>query len=181
VRRRFATPRAARGAHPTNPYAADVSETTDREELVELLARYASIADTRDFDELPRTVFTDRVVCDFESTGAGAPFEIERDAYMEILREVFAEWPATHHAITNHQIRVDGDVATIRAHVQAQHWLSPDAASPGRNRWLVVGFYDDEAVRTPEGWRLGKVRLTVTYEEHPERLDSSDARARQRP
>jgi hypothetical protein len=33
---------------------------------------------------------------------------------------------------------------------------------------LVVGFYDDEAIRTPDGWRLTKVRLTVTHQEHPE-------------
>ena len=59
-----------------------MSGLTDREELVELLARYASIADTRDFDELPATVFTDRVICDFESVGAGPPIEIERDVFL---------------------------------------------------------------------------------------------------
>jgi hypothetical protein len=148
---------------------------SDREELVELLARYASIPDTRDWAELPKTVFTDRVECDFESVGAGPAFEIKRDALMEQLRTFFAGWQATHHAITNHRIRVDGDVATIRAHVHAQHWLSPDVAPPHRNRWLVVGFYDDEAVRTPDGWRLCKVRLTATYQEHPDQLPDADA------
>jgi hypothetical protein len=44
---------------------------TDREELVELLARYASSPDARDYDVLPGAVFTDRVMCDFESAGAG--------------------------------------------------------------------------------------------------------------
>jgi len=141
---------------------------TDREELVELLARYASIADTRDFDELPETVFADRVTCDFESVGAGPPIEVERDVFMQQLRTFFADWQATHHAITNHRIRVDGDVASIRAHLHAQHWLPPDVAPQHRNRWLVVGFYDDEAVRTPDGWRLRKVRLTMTYEERPD-------------
>jgi hypothetical protein len=141
---------------------------TDREELVELLARYASIADTRDFDELPKTVFTDRVIWDFESVGAGPPIEIERDVFMQQLRTFFADWQATHHSITNHRVRVDGDVASIRAHIHAQHWLPPDVAPQHRNRWLVVGFYDDEAVRTPDGWRLSKVRLTMTYEERPD-------------
>jgi hypothetical protein len=141
---------------------------TDREELVELLARYASIADTKDFDELPETVFTDRVVVDFESVGAGPPTEIERDEFMQLLRAFFADWQATHHSITNHRVSIDGDVASIRAHVHAQHWLAPEVAPPPRNRWLVVGFYDDEAVRTPDGWRLQKVRLTMTYEERPE-------------
>ncbi len=127
---------------------------TDREELVELMARYASIADTKDFDELPTTVFTDRVLCDFESVGSGPPMEVERDAFMQRQRTFFADWQATHHSITNHRIHVDGDAASIRAHVQAQHWLPPEVAPPHRNRWLVVGFYDNEAVRTPDGWRL---------------------------
>jgi hypothetical protein len=141
---------------------------TDHEQLVELLARYASIPDTRDFDELPKTVFTDRVVVDFESVGAGPAIEIERDAFMQQLRTFFAGWQATHHAITNHRIRVDGDIASIRAHIHAQHWLPIDVAPRHRNRWLVVGFYDDEAVRTPDGWRLRKVRLTMSYEERPD-------------
>jgi hypothetical protein len=143
---------------------------TDREQLVELMARYASIADTKDFDELPPTVLADRVWCDFESVGGGPAGEVERDAFVAGVRTFFAGWQATHHAITNHRIRVDGDVATIRAHVHAEHWLPPDDARPHRNRWLVVGFYDDEAVRTPAGWRLRAVRLSATYQEHPEPL-----------
>ncbi len=31
-----------------------------------------------------------------------------------------------------------------------------------------VGSSDDEAVRTVDGWRLSKVRLTVTHSEHDE-------------
>jgi hypothetical protein len=125
-----------------------------------LLARYASIPDSRDFEELPETVFTDRVLWDFESVGAGPPIEIERDVFMQQLRTFFVDWQAAHHAITNHRVRVDGDVASIRAHIHAQHWLPPDVALQHRNRWLVVGFYDDEAVRTPDGRRLRKVRFS---------------------
>jgi len=145
-----------------------MADPTDRDELVELMARYASIADMKDFDALPKTVFTDRVSCDFESVGAGPPREVERDAFMQQQQAFFADWQATHHSITNHRIHVEGDVALIRAHLLAQHWLPPETAPPQRNRWLVVGFYDNEAVRTPDGWRLRKVRLTMTYEERPD-------------
>ena len=148
----------------------------DRDELVELMARYASIADTRDFDDLPKSVFTDRVTCDFESVGAGPPTEVERDAFARQLRAFFAGWHATHHSITNHRVDVSGDAARIRAHVHAQHWLAADEMPPPHNRWLVVGFYDNEAVRTPDGWRLRAVRLTMTYEERPARPGELDER-----
>ena len=42
----------------------------------------------------------------------------------------------------------------------------PTVAAGGPNCWLVVGFYDDVAVRTPEGWRLSSVTLTMTHQEN---------------
>ena len=98
---------------------------------------------------MPKTVFADRVMCDFESVGAGPARETERDVLVDGVGTFFAGWQATHHAITNHRIHIDEDVATIRAHVLAQHWLAPDLASPHRNRWLVVGFYDDRRFGPP--------------------------------
>ncbi|GAB2594115.1 hypothetical protein Aab01nite_82610 [Paractinoplanes abujensis] len=56
---------------------------------------------------------------------------------------------ATHHAITGHVIAIEGDRATIHAYVRAEHWAA------GTDRCLVVGFYDNEAVRTDQGRRLG--------------------------
>ena len=69
-----------------------------------------------------------------------------------------------HHASTNHRIAVGDDRATIRAHIRAEHWIDESLAEGGPACWLVVGFYDDEAVRTPVGWRLDSVRLTVSHQ-----------------
>ena len=88
---------------------------------------------------------------------------------------MFAGWTATHHAITNHRIAIDGDQATIRAHIRAEHWAPPEVAAGGPSCWLVVGFYDDVAVRTPEGWRLSSVKLTLTYQENEALLAASMA------
>ena len=138
---------------------------SDRDELVELMSRYAAIADLKDFDELPRSVFCDRFTCDFSSLGTPAA-TFTRDAWCRASKRVFAGFTATHHAITNHRIAVDGDRATIRAHVRVEHWVHPDVAPGGATCWLVVGFYDDVAVRTSQGWRLSSVTLTVTHQEN---------------
>ncbi|WP_217168562.1 nuclear transport factor 2 family protein [Streptomyces sp. AC512_CC834] len=50
--------------------------------------------------------------------------------------------------------------------LRALHWLPAEAAADGPNRWLVVGFYDNEAVRTADGWRLTRVKLTSKYQEN---------------
>lgn len=141
---------------------------TDRDELVELLSRYADIADLKEYTELPGLVFTDPVTLDFSSVTGLPPMTTPLAGYLEILRASFAPFVATHHAITGHVVDVQGDRATIHAHVRAEHWLPAELAGDGPDRWLVVGFYDNEAVRTPDGWRLTSVKLTVAHQENPQ-------------
>jgi SnoaL-like domain len=139
---------------------------TDRADLVELLGRYADLSDLKEYTRLPRLVFTDPVAIDFESVVGSPATTLPLDDYIEAVRTAFAGFTATHHAITGHVVDIDGDSATIHAHVRAEHWR-PDKLADGRfTRWLVVGFYDNEAVRTPDGWRLSSVRLTSTYQEN---------------
>jgi hypothetical protein len=138
----------------------------DRADIIQLLGLYADIADQKEFTELPRRVFTDPLTLDFSSVTGMPPMETPLGQYTEILRGAFAPFAATHHAITGHVVDIDGDRATIHAHVRAEHWLPEEAAGGGSNRWLVVGFYDNEAVRTADGWRLDRVKLTSTYQEN---------------
>jgi hypothetical protein len=51
----------------------------DRDELVELMSRYANMPDTQNWDELPRSVFCDEFSCDFSSLGAPAQRRDLRD------------------------------------------------------------------------------------------------------
>ena len=137
----------------------------DRDELVELMSRYANISDTPDWDELPRSVLCAEFTSDFGSLGVPVA-TVSRDAWCDQSKHASAGWRATHHAITNHRILIDGDRATIRAHVRAEHWVPAGLAGGGPDCWLVVGFYDNVAVRTPEGWRLSSIKLTVTHQEN---------------
>lgn len=139
---------------------------SDRGEIIELFGRYADIADTKSFDELPRLVHTDPFIVDFQSVADVPPTETALDDYVQILRGSFDPFVATHHAITGHVIDVDGDRARAHAHVRAEHWVPDEVADGGPNRWLVVGFYDNEAVRTGNGWRFSRVKLTAAYQEN---------------
>ena len=137
----------------------------DRADLIELLGRYADLSDLKDYTRLPRLVFTDPVTVDFQSVSGSLPATLPLDDYIAGVRTAFAAFTATHHAITGHVIDISGDTATIHAHVRAEHWRPDDRSSGRCTRWLVVGFYDNEAVRTADGWRLSSVRLTSTYQE----------------
>ena len=151
-----------------------MTDPRDRDDLVELIARYATMSDTKDFDELPRSVFCEEFTSDFSAFGVPAATS-RREVWAEQTRQAFAGWVATFHSITNHLIVVEGDRATVRAHVRAEHWAPPQVAAQGphgaargSNCWLVVGFYDDVAERTADGWRLSAVKLTPTYQENAE-------------
>ncbi|GIM91184.1 nuclear transport factor 2 family protein [Paractinoplanes toevensis] len=132
----------------------------DRADIIELFGRYADIADRKEFTRLPGLVFTDPVTLDFSSVADIPPMTTPLSDYVEVLRASFAPFAATHHVITGHVVELDGDRATVHAHVRAEHWVAG-----GSGRWLVVGFYDNEAVRTAAGWRLSRVKLTATHQE----------------
>ena len=88
----------------------------------------AIVAFFADYDLLLTPVLASRPLPIGELHGCG------EDPLADLRRSgTFAPFTATHHAITGHAIEVDGDRATIHAHVRAEHWLAD-----GR-RWLVVG------------------------------------------
>ncbi|GAA0547895.1 hypothetical protein GCM10010172_32180 [Paractinoplanes ferrugineus] len=136
-------------------------------ELIELMGRYADIADLKEFTELPGRTFTDPLTLDFSSVADIPPMTMPLGDYVEVLRASFAPYTATHHVITGHVVTIDGEHATIHAHVRAEHWVPGELAAGGPDRWLVVGFYDNEATRTPDGWRLSRIKLTASHQENP--------------
>ncbi len=72
----------------------------DRAEIIELISKYADIADRKQFDDLPTQVFTDPVTVDFSSVAGIPPMTVPLASYVESLRPAFAPFAATHHAIT---------------------------------------------------------------------------------
>ena len=123
---------------------------TDREEIIETLVRYATGIDSRNWP-LFRTVFTEDCVLDYGDIGSwtGA------DAVTEFMEQSHAMAGHTMHRLSNHAIAIDGDTATARTYIDGLI-LAPDNNS-GVN---AVGFYDDELVRTPDGWRVARRRFT---------------------
>lgn len=147
----------------------------DRASIVELFGRYADIADTKNFDELPPLVHADPFTMDVESVTGMPPMQIPLDEYVAALRGSFEPFIATHHSITGHVITIEGDHAIAHAHVRAEHWVPDEVAAGGPNRWLVVGYYDNEAVRIGHGWRFSKVKLTAAYQENTQLLREAAA------
>jgi hypothetical protein len=58
--------------------------------------------------------------------------------------------------LTNQAITVDGDNGSARTYVDAVIIFSDNQS--GVNAW---GFYDDEVIRTADGWRIARRRFTA--------------------
>ena len=136
----------------------------DRDELVELMARYASIPDTDDWEALPLAVFTDPVCFDFESVTGVPPAELPLAKLLAGFPPGSPRSPRPTTPSPTTGSPSSADQADIRAHVRAEHWLRADPAAGDPACWLLVGFYDHHAVRNCDGWRLDRIALTVTHQ-----------------
>ena len=127
-----------------------MTEREDRQDISDLLVRYATGIDRRDWP-LFRTVFTDDCELDYGKIGAWKGI----DAVTDFMEQVHALAGHTMHRLSNHAITVDGDKASARTYVDAVIMFGDNQS--GVNAW---GFYDDEIVRSSDGWRIARRQFT---------------------
>ncbi len=127
-----------------------MSERDDRQDISELLVRYATGIDRRDW-ALFRTVFTDDCELDYGVIGVWQGV----DAVTDFMQQVHAPAGHTMHRLSNHAITVDGDKATARTYIDGLIMAADNTS--GVN---AIGFYDDELVRAEDGWRIARRRYT---------------------
>jgi 3-phenylpropionate/cinnamic acid dioxygenase small subunit len=127
-----------------------MTEQEDRQNITELLVRYATGIDRRDWP-LFRTVFADDCDLDYGEIGTWRGV----DAVTEFMQQAHAMAGHTMHRLTNQVITVDGDKAAARTYIDAVIMAGDNQA--GVN---ALGFYDDEIVRSADGWRITRRRFT---------------------
>ena len=125
-------------------------EIADRIEIDDLITRYATAVDTKDWD-LYRTVFTDDAVIDYTSAGGirGSLGEV-----VEWLSHALKLFPMTQHLITNRHVVLDGDTATGRS-----YYYNPLGRPDGKGGMQLLffgGYYNDRFRRTADGWRIAE-------------------------
>ena len=131
-------------------YCRRMSEHQDRQDISDLLVRYATGIDRRDWP-LFRTVFTPDCHCDYGQIGVWDGI----DAVAEFMDLAHAQAGHTLHRITNQVIDVRGDRATARCYVDV--WVMAADNNSGVN---ATGFYDDQIVRAGDGWRIADRKFT---------------------
>jgi SnoaL-like domain len=123
-----------------------LEEISDRLEIQQLLVEYSTAIDQRRFDDLDR-VFTPDAYIDYRAMGGIDGHFPEVKAW---LAQVLPNFPAYAHMLGNFDVRIDGDTALSRTIC-----FNPMVLGGDQNQILYCGlWYEDEFIRTPEGWRM---------------------------
>ena len=123
-----------------------LAEISDRIEIQQLLIDYSTAIDQRRFDDLDR-VFTPNAYIDYRAMGGIDGHYPEVKAW---LAQVLPNFPAYAHMLGNFDVRIDADTASSRTIC-----FNPMVLDEAAKQVLFCGlWYDDEFVRTPEGWRM---------------------------
>lgn len=136
-----------------------LEEISDRLEIQQLLVAYSTAIDTRRFDDLDR-VFTPDAYIDYRAMGGIDGQYPEVKAW---LAQVLPNFPAYAHMLGNVDVTVTGDTATSRT-ICFNPMVLPSGASDATGEPTVPGaqsqvlfcglWYEDEFVRTAQGWRM---------------------------
>lgn len=128
-----------------------MTDREDRQDITDVLIRYATGIDRRDWS-LFRTVFTDDCELDYGEIGTFHGV----DAVTDFMVTTHAAAGHTMHRVSNIVVTVSGDTAQAHAYVDALV-MSTDGQS-GVN---AVGYYDDDLVRTADGWKVTRRTFTT--------------------
>jgi 3-phenylpropionate/cinnamic acid dioxygenase small subunit len=125
-------------------------DQSSRQEIAEVLIRYASGIDQRDWETF-RRCFTEDCVADYGDIGTWHGAD-EITAWMDQAHQGAGH---TLHRITNESVVAEGDGARARCYVDAII-MGADNQTGIR----AVGFYDDELAHTKHGWQIRRRRFT---------------------
>ena len=131
----------------------------DRADITDTVHKYATGIDLHDWTTY-RSIFADEVEFDFSSFEGQPATTMKADDWVAQVRSVLSGFDATQHVLTNHVIDIDGDRARTVVYMKAEHFLANDR---GDNSIALGGYYTHELTRQPNGWKITKCKLTVTW------------------
>lgn len=131
-----------------------------------MLASGSELADIRAVMELygfavdtQRWHLFDRVfIPDVDANWGGSAIWNDIEVFKRDFADYHDQFDGTHHVMTNIIADVQGDRATS---VTYGHWLLEKLGAPGGDIWRGEGWYDDELVRTADGWRISRRRCGI--------------------
>ncbi|MGC0330326.1 ketosteroid isomerase-like protein [Streptomyces sp. SAI-170] len=149
-----------------------MSSVADRLDVIDTCTRMAWHTDSRDWEKLGET-FADEIRLDYTSLNGGEPFTIARKDLVAAWSGLLGAFTATQHILSNFLAEVSGDTAVVTAMFQATHRMPSDHGGP---LWTLAGKYRFGLTRTPSGWQIDDVVMTVLWADGNQQLFTDAAK-----
>ena len=120
-------------------------DCAERQQIIDVLNRYATCLDTRDWLGL-NDVFHPQAVGIYAVTLNG------RTEIVDSIRSFLGGCGPSQHLLGNYQIAIDGDEAQSSTKARVLHVGTGDRAH--LTPYEAIGVYRDRHLRTPAGWRI---------------------------
>ena len=128
----------------------------DRDAVRDLVVRFANAFDLRDWDAL-RACLAAEIFVDYSAFRGEPPATVTADSYVAARASALSALK-TQHLSTNHQVTLAGD----RAECFSAFLIHRIA--PANGDFLdTAGHYWHGCARTPDGWRIDRIRQTVLW------------------
>ena len=121
-------------------------------EIVELVYRYATSLDQRDFDMF-RSIWTDDVRAEYDDVGSWEGL----DAFAAFMEKIHARCGASLHRVTNPVVWEEGGRVRARSYVDAIVVVNDTDAM------RAIGTYEDEVVPVDGSWRIAHRHFTHLF------------------
>lgn len=151
-----------------------VAWLVDRAEVSDTVTRYFFALDAYDWDAAGDCI-ADEFTLVTDVAGI-QPTPVSRDDFIRDLRARNGGFTATIHLNPSHLVTVEGDTATVTAHMWSAHAVGP---LPEDTAW-GYGVFHLGLVRTAAGWRLASQRIDIAGTGGAGSLPDLFARAAQR-
>ena len=128
---------------------------SDSDSIIQLINLYGFAVDTQRWDLFDR-IFTADVEADFSE----AAHWHELQKFKSDFAVFHAPFDSTQHAMMNHLVNISGDRANGFTYAT---WRLIRKGVEGGDLWEGTGWYDDQLVRTRDGWRIQKRTCRVAW------------------
>jgi hypothetical protein len=141
----------------------------DKLDVIETINRLFIATDQRDWETVKR-LFTDPVVIDMSSVGAGPARQMAPNDIARMWETGLGALHGIHHQAGNFQVVLEGNGATAFCYGIAIHYR-PNAT--GHNTRTFVGSYNFQLSRDRGPWAISKMRFNLKWLDGNPNLESS--------
>lgn len=122
-----------------------LQDLLDTKAIVDLTIAYGWLLDHGPRADLDQVFTPDAVAIYGGDEFNGLPAIIAK------VEDALGRLDISQHIVSNQQVAIDGDAATCRCYLHAQH---TKRGTEGGDNFIIAGRYLDELVRTDDGWRI---------------------------